>query len=65
MNFANAIRPKMNRHSTTSMTKLFVIVGRLSGNRAVGDIGNKLIAWNEAANQAAKLLAKDEARLLA
>ena len=31
MNFANAIRPKMNRHRTTNMTKLFVGVGRLSG----------------------------------
>jgi hypothetical protein len=49
MNFANAIRPKINRHSTTNSAMLFVDVGRLSGNLAVGSIGNKLIAWNEAA----------------
>jgi len=49
MNFVNAIRPKTNRHSTTNSTMLFVGVGRLSGNLAVGSIGNKLIAWNEAA----------------
>jgi hypothetical protein len=49
MNFANAIRPKMNRHSTTNSTILFVGVGRFSGNLAVGSIGDKLIAWNETA----------------
>jgi hypothetical protein len=49
MNFANAIRPKMNRHSTTNSTMLFVGVGRFSGNLAVGSIGDKLIAWNETA----------------
>jgi hypothetical protein len=49
MNFANAIRPKTNRHSTTNITMLFVGVGRFSGNLAVGSIGNELIAWNEAA----------------
>jgi hypothetical protein len=43
---------------------LFVGVGRLSGNLAVGSIGNKLIAWNEAA-LSAKLLTKDEARRIA
>jgi hypothetical protein len=31
MNFANAIPPKMNRHKTTNMTKLFVGVGTFSG----------------------------------
>jgi hypothetical protein len=55
MNFANAIRPKMNRHSTTNSTMLFVGVGRFSGNLAVGSICRKhircalLVAWNEAA----------------
>jgi hypothetical protein len=47
MNFANAIRPKMKRHSTTNMTKLFVGVGRLSGTLAVGSIG-PIVAWNSA-----------------
>ena len=47
MNFANAIRPKMKRHSTTNMTKLFVGVGRLSGTLAVGSIG-AIVAWNSA-----------------
>jgi len=28
---------------------LFVGIGRLSGNPAVGSIGDTLIAWNEAA----------------
>jgi len=64
MNFANAIRPKTNRHSTTNITMLFVGVGRLSGNLAVEGIGDKLIAWNEA-RSAAKLLTKDEARRIA
>jgi hypothetical protein len=49
MIFANAIRPKTNRHSITNITMLFVDVGRLSGNLAVGSMGNKLIAWNGAA----------------
>ena len=51
MNFANAIKPKMNRHSTTNSTMLFVGVGGLSGNLAVGSIGNKPIAWNEDGDQ--------------
>jgi hypothetical protein len=42
MNFANAIRPKMNRHSTTNTTMLFVGVGRFSGKRAVGSMGGCL-----------------------
>jgi len=49
MNFANAIRPKTNRHSTANSRMLFVGVGRLSGNLAVGSIGDTLIAWNETA----------------
>jgi len=49
MNFANTIRPKTKKHSITNSTMLFVGVGRLSGNLAVGSIGDKLIAWNEAA----------------
>jgi hypothetical protein len=32
---ANAIKAKINRHSTTKMTKLFVWIGTFSGNRAV------------------------------
>jgi hypothetical protein len=32
MNLANAIAPKMNRHSITSTTKLFVGLGTFSGN---------------------------------
>jgi hypothetical protein len=43
MNFANAIRPKTNRQSTTNRTMLFVGVGRFSGKRAVGSIGDVLI----------------------
>jgi hypothetical protein len=31
MKFANAIPPKMNRHKTTNMMKLFVGVGTVSG----------------------------------
>jgi hypothetical protein len=42
MNFANAIRPKTNRHGTTNNTMLFVGVGRFSGNLAVGSIGDAL-----------------------
>jgi hypothetical protein len=32
INSANAIPPKMSRHSTANMTMLFVGIGRLSGN---------------------------------
>src|SRR5215467_48326 len=32
MNFANAIKPKTSRHSTTNMTMLFVGVGKFAGN---------------------------------
>ena len=32
MNFANAIPPKMKRHNAANMTKLFVGIGKLSGN---------------------------------
>jgi hypothetical protein len=32
MTFANAIPPKMKRHSTANMTTLFVGIGKLSGN---------------------------------
>jgi hypothetical protein len=45
LSLMNAIAPKMNRHSIMNMTKLFVGVGRLSGNRA-GSI-NKLSRTRE------------------
>jgi hypothetical protein len=64
MNFANAIRPKTNRHSSTNTAMLFVGIGRLSGNPAVGSIGDTLIAWNETAITG-QVLTKDEARRIA
>jgi hypothetical protein len=51
MNFANAIRPKTNRHSTTNRTMLFVGVGRFSGKRAVGSIGDVLTVARNVLNR--------------
>src|SRR4029077_12522462 len=51
MNFANAIRPKTNRHSTTNRTMLFVGVGRFSGKRAVGSIGDVVIVARNVLNR--------------
>jgi hypothetical protein len=39
MNFANAIPPRMNRHKTTNITKLFVGVGTFSGKPCTGSFG--------------------------
>jgi hypothetical protein len=41
MNFANAIKPKTSRHSTTNMTMLFVGVGKFAGNHVIRSIFRK------------------------
>jgi hypothetical protein len=51
MNFANATPPRMNRHKTTNMTKLFVGVGTFSGKRAVGSMGDVLTVARNVLNR--------------
>jgi hypothetical protein len=48
MNFANAIKPKINTHSTTNMTMLLIDVGTLSGNLAVSILKIVLLPGNPA-----------------
>ena len=45
MNSANAIGSKMNRHSTTNRTVLFIGVGEFFGKRAVGSTGEATVVF--------------------
>jgi hypothetical protein len=65
MKLANAIRPKMNRHSTTNTTVLFVGVGRFSGKRAVGSMGDVLTVARNVLNRDAFVVTNSAGQKLA
>jgi hypothetical protein len=65
MNFANATPPRMNRHKTTNMTKLFVGVGTFSGKRAVGSMGDVLTVARNVLNRDAFVVTDSAGQKLA
>ena len=65
INSANAIRPKMDRHNTTSTTRLFVGIGTFSGKRAVGSMGDVLTVARNVLNRDAFVVTDSAVQKLA